>query len=69
MQITIHCPNPQFTQIVRNYFADNNVQCMISNNETEVSLFDIDREQADYLLHAFIKQFKLKNTTRGKAAA
>lgn len=69
MQITITCPNALFTQRARKYFSAKNVECMICNNETELSIFNIDRSQADYLIHAFVKRFHLKRPSIHTAAA
>jgi len=69
MHITIHCPNPLFTRLVRNHFVDQGIECMICNNETEVALFDIDLNQVEFLISAFVKQFHLKNARHAATAA
>ena len=60
MTITIKI-NDQF-QINRfhNYFYNKNVQSMLCNNGTELTLFNLDRTDAELLLIAFIKHFHLK---------
>ena len=42
------------------YFYNKNVQTMLCNNETELTLFNLDRTEAELLLIAFIKHFHLK---------
>ncbi len=53
--------NDQF-QINRfhNYFYNKNVQTMLCNNETELTLFNLDRTESELLLKAFAKHFHLK---------
>lgn len=59
MTITINCNNPYRANRVHNYFYNKGVQVMLCNDETEVSLFDLDRDQAELLLAAFTKRFHL----------
>ena len=60
MTITINCNNPYRANRVHNYFYNKGVQVMLCNDETEVSLFNLDRDQAELLLAAFTKHFHLK---------
>ena len=59
MTITINCNNPYRANRVHNYFYNKGVQVMLCNDETEVSLFNLGRDQAELLLAAFIKRFHL----------
>ena len=63
MTITISCNNPYRAYRVRNYFYNKGVHTMLCNDETEVFLFCLDRDQADFLLTAFTKHFRLKPAT------
>jgi hypothetical protein len=36
---------------------------MLCNDETEVSLFELDRDEAELLMAAFTKHFHLKSAT------
>ena len=60
MTISIKNSNPNLVNRFRNYFYNKGVQCMLCNNETEVSLFDLNRTEAELLLAAFTKHFHLK---------
>ena len=59
MTITINCNNPYRANRVHNYFYNKGVQVMLCNDETEVSLFNLSRDQAELLLAAFTKRFHL----------
>ena len=63
MTITIKNSNPCLVNRIRNYFYNKGVQCMLCNDETEVSLFDLNRTEAELLLAAFTKHFHLKPAT------
>ena len=60
MTITIKNSNPYLVNRIRNYFYNKSVQCMLCNDETEVSLFGLNRAEAELLLAAFTKHFHLK---------
>ena len=63
MTITINCNNPYRANRVHNYFYNKGVQVMLCNDETSVSLFNIDRDRAELLLAAFTKYFHLVSVT------
>ena len=60
MTISISIRNPNLVNRYRNYFYNKGVQCMLCNEETEVTLFDLNRAEAELLLAAFTKHFHLK---------
>lgn len=60
MCITININDPFLMNRVHNYFYNKNVQTMLCNDETELSLFNLNRDEADFLLAAFTKHFHLK---------
>ena len=60
MSITIKNSNPYLVNRIHNYFYNKGVQCMLCNDDTAVSLFNLDRDQAELLLTAFTKRFHLK---------
>ena len=60
MTISISNSNPCLVNRIRNYFYNKGVQCMLCNDDTEVSLFDLERDEAELLLAAFTKHFHLK---------
>jgi len=60
MSITIKNSNPYLVNRIRNYFYNKGVHTMLCNDETEVTLFDLNRTEADLLLAAFTKFFHLK---------
>ena len=60
MTITIKNSNPSLVNRIRNYFYNKGVQCMLCNDDTEVSLFDLNHTEAELLLAAFTKHFHLK---------
>ena len=63
MMITIKNSNPYLMYRIHNYFHNKGVQCMLCNDDTEVSLFSLDRDQVELLLAAFTKHFHLKPAT------
>lgn len=63
MTISIKNSNPNLVNRFRNYFYNKGVQCMLCNDETEVSLFDLNRTEAELLLAAFTKHFHLKSAS------
>lgn len=63
MTISIKNRNPYLVNRFRNYFYNKGVQCMLSYDETEVSLFDLNRTEAELLLAAFTKHFHLKSAS------
>ena len=63
MMITIKNSNPYLMYRIHNYFHNKGVQCMLCNDDTEVSLFSLDRDQVELLLAAFTKHFHLKPST------
>ena len=63
MSITIKNSNPYLVNRIHNYFYNKGVQCMLCNDETEVSLFELDRDEAELLMAAFTKHFHLKSAT------
>lgn len=63
MSITIKNSNPSLVNRFRNYFYNKGVQCMLCNDDTEVTLFELSRAEADLLLAAFAKHFHLKPAT------
>ena len=69
MTITIKCNNPYRANRVHNYFYNKGVQVMLCNDETEVSLFNLERAEADFLLAAFTKHFHLKPATTTAVAS
>ena len=60
MTITIKNSNPCLVNRIRNYFYNKGVQCMLCNDDTEVSLFDLNLTEVELLLAAFTKHFHLK---------
>ena len=69
MTITISSNNPYRAYRVRNYFYNKGVNAMLCNNETEVTLFGLERTEADFLLAAFAKHFHLKPTAAAAIAS
>lgn len=63
MTITINCNNPYRANRVHNYFYNKGVQVMLCNDETSVSLFNLDRDRAELLLAAFTNYFHLVPAT------
>lgn len=69
MYITIKINNPYLMNRVHNYFYNKDVQTMLCNDETEVSLFNLNRDEAGFLLVAFTKHFHLKPAMQRPHAA
>ena len=69
MTISIKINNPYLMNRAHNYFYNKNVQTMLCNNETELTLFNLDRNKADLLLIAFTKHFHLKPAMQHNLAA
>lgn len=63
MTITIRNSNPYLVNRIHNYFYNKSVQCMLCNDETEVTLFNLNSAEAELLLAAFTKHFHLKPAT------
>ena len=63
MTISIKNSNPNLVNRFRNYFYNKGVQCMLCNDETEVTLFELNRTEAELLLAAFTKHFHLKSAS------
>ena len=63
MMITIKNSNPYLMNRIHNYFHNKGVQCMLCNDDTEVSLFGLDHDEVELLLAAFTKHFHLKPAT------
>lgn len=63
MTISIKNSNPHLVNRIRNYFYNKGVQCMLCNDETEVTLFNLNSAEAELLLAAFTKHFHLKPAT------
>ena len=60
MTVTIKINNPHLMNRAHNYFYNKNVQTMLCNNETELTLFNLNQTEAELLLNAFTKHFHLK---------
>lgn len=60
MTITIKHNNQYLVNRIRNYFYNKGVNTMLCNDETEVTLFGLERAEADFLLAVFAKHFHLK---------
>ena len=69
MCITIKITNSFLMNRVHNYFYNKNVQTMLCNDETELSLFNLSQGEADFLLAAFTKRFHLKPAMQHPLAA
>ena len=63
MTISIKNSNPRLVNRIRNYFYCKGVHTMLCNDETEVTLFDLNHTEADFLLAAFTKHFHLKSAS------
>ena len=63
MTITIKNSNPYLVNRIHNYFYNKSVQCMLCNDETEVTLFNLNSAEAELLLAAFTKHFHWKPAT------
>lgn len=60
MTISISNSNPYLVNRIHNYFYNKGVQCMLCNDDTEVTLFNLNSAEAELLLAAFTKHFHLK---------
>ena len=60
MCITIKINDSFLMNRAHNDFYNKNVQTMLCNDETELSLFNLNRDEADFLLAAFTKHFHLR---------
>lgn len=60
MTITIKNSNPRMVNRIHNYFYNKSVQCMLCNDETELTLFNLNSAETELLLAAFTKHFHLK---------
>ena len=69
MTISIKTNNPYLMNRAHNYFYNKNVQTMLCNNETELTLFNLDRTEFELLLKAFAKHFHLKPALQHPLAA
>ena len=69
MTITIKINNHYLMNRAHNYFYNKNVQTMLCNNETELTLFNLVRTETEQLLKAFAKRFHLKPTMQQEGAA
>ena len=63
MTITIKNSNPCLVNRIRNYFYNKGVHTTLCNDETEVTLFDLNLTEAELLLAAFNKHFHLVPAT------
>ena len=61
MTISIKISNP--------YLMNRALQTMLCNNETELTLFNLEQTEAELLLNAFIKHFHLKPAMQHPLAA
>ena len=59
MTITIKNSNPCLVNRIRNYFYNKGVHTTLCNDETSVTLFNLDHDRAELLLAAFTKHFHL----------
>ena len=69
MTISIKINNPYLMNRAHNYFYNKNVQTMLCNNETELTLFNLEQTEAELLLKAFTKHFHLKPAMQHPLAA
>ena len=69
MTISIKINNSYLMNRAHNYFYNKNVQTMLCNNQTELTLFNLDRTEAENLLIAFAKHFHLKPAMQQLLAA
>ena len=68
---TITVSSSNINNILRfhNYFYNKDLHSMRCNDDTEVSVFELDTIQADLLLNAFLKHFHLKRIESKTLAA
>lgn len=64
MTVSISIKNPDRVYRFRNYFANKGVNCMICNDESEVTLFDLSASEAEFLLNVFTKHFHLSRVAQ-----
>ena len=69
MTISITINNSYLMNRAHNYFYNKNVQTMLCNNETELTLFNLDRTETELLLKAFTKHCHLKPALQHPLAA
>lgn len=69
MYVTIKINNPYLMNRVLNYFYNKDEQTMLCNDETELLLFNLNRDEADFLLAAFTRHFHLKPAMQRPNAA
>ncbi len=69
MTISIKTNNQLLVNRIHNYFYNKRIQTMMCNNSTELTLFNLDPTEIDFLLAAFTKQFHLKPNTLHTLAA
>ncbi len=69
MTISITINNPYLMNRAHNYFYNKNVQTMLCNNETELTLFNLSRTDAELLINSFTKHFHLKPVMQHALAA
>ena len=69
MTISIKINNPYLMNRAHNYFYNKNVQTMLCNNETELTLFNLDCTETELLLNAFTKHFHLNPDMQHPLAA
>ena len=69
MTIIIKINNPYLMNRAHNYFYNKKVQSMMCNNQTELTLFNLNHCEAELLLTAFTKHFHLKPAKQQRLAA
>lgn len=69
MTITVKSNSVNNITRYHNYFCNKGLHCMKCNNGTEVTVFDLDPVQAEMLIKAFAKHFRLKRTEPESLAA
>lgn len=69
MTISVKINNLYLMNRAHNYFYNKNVQTMLCNNETELTLFNLNPTETELLLSAFTKHFHLKPTMQQPLAA
>lgn len=69
MTISIKINNPYLMNRAHNYFYNKNVQTMLCNNETELTLFNLNYSEAELLINTFTKRSHLKPALQHPLAA
>ena len=69
MTISIRINNPYLMNRADIYFYNKYVQIMLCNNETELTLFNLDCTESELLLNAFAKHFHLRPAMQYPLAA